>query len=279
MPILTPAHASDNSSSGLSFGVWQSCPIEEYALMRRGGIFWMEDFRYATAAASSGTAVNVGACTYMPIYSTGCSVAAGTDANGSIVLTHDGTDNDGVAVAFGANAALLPKVPIALTGSTYNNVWFEMRVKTSQVAAAAGMFAGLVLPSITISATVPIAADGTLADTSMIGFHLPEGDPDSIDAVYRTASATAVTAQADAAAIAADTYVKLGLRYDGRVRKMYWYVNGVNVTPAGVAYNATDFPDNITFAPILATVLGSGTACTYTWDWVAVAVQTEVIAQ
>jgi hypothetical protein len=115
---------------------------------------------------------------------------------------------------------------------------------------------------------------------SFIGFRAVTADPDGMDAVYATAS-TALTVHQEAADstakyvpgsstvylqnLIADTYVKFGLYFDGT--KMYWYVNGVRVNDAGVAYNATNFPDGVNMHVVWGVKTGEAVAKAMTIDW------------
>jgi hypothetical protein len=135
--------------------------------------------------------------------STGGFINAGTA--GGWNMGSDG-DNEGASIRSRA-------VPFRISRSS-GKLWFEARVKKSAIADTKnGLFLGL-MEDAALTATVPIAADGTLADQNLVGFHNLEGDGDTFDTVYKATGVTAVTVGADAVTIAADTYVKLGMVFE-----------------------------------------------------------------
>lgn len=162
---------------------------------------------------------------------------------------------------------------------------FEARVKSSTIADAKnGFFLGLT-QDVAFTAVLPIAAAGTLADTNLVGWHKLEVDGDQVDAVYKADGVTQVTVLADAltTALAADTYVKLGMKYnpvnDGSIQDpnnagggsyvLGYYVNGLRVATKQIPVAAgTDFPNDIGLGVAFAVLNATGTAPgDNTLDW------------
>ena len=115
----------------------------------------------------------------------------------------------------------------------------------------------------TLSATVPIAADGTLADINLVGFHRLEGDGDQIDFVYKADGVTQVTVASDilSTALVADTAVRLGFHYEEDTALLTFYVNG---TPSATTKTipsdtGTDFPADVLLSPCMAVLNATGT--------------------
>lgn len=147
-------------------------------------------------------------------------------------------------------------------------VAFEARVRFNHVSGGSEA-----LEKIVGLATPGQAATGTIGATEIesapfVGFRALASAPNSMDAVY--ASATGVVVHRTAAqdvnlTLSADTYVKLGLYFDGK--KCYWFVNGQQIG-AGVLPNAQHFPAGAPLVPLIG-IKGEGTASgkTAVVDW------------
>lgn len=197
---LSAAHSSSNRL--WSPNIWHDCP---WVAIREGtvaGVAFEDDFASfpKTPATTEG---NWGQ--YAQFSSTGGTITAGTGQGGEAVFASD-DDNEGASIR-----TLSTPFKIIRTAKKF---WFEARVKVSTIADTKfGMFLGL-MQNVALTATVPIAADGTLADTNLVGFHRLEGDGDYVDTVYKADGVTAVTVGTDAKVLVADTYVKLGMVFE-----------------------------------------------------------------
>ncbi len=207
---------------------------------------------------------------------TGGTITAGTGQGGELVLASDG-DNEGASIRS-------VQAPFKLIRSA-KQFWFEARVKKSAITDSKnGFFLGLTANT-AFSATVPIAAAGTLADINLVGWHNLEADGDQIDAVYKADGVTQVTVLADAlpTALVADTYVKLGMRYtilnDGSIADpngaggtkyvLSFLVNGIRVATKQIPSAAgTDFPNDVGLGLAFAVLNATGsTPGTNTLDY------------
>jgi hypothetical protein len=142
-------------------------------------------------------------------------------------------------------------------------------VKTSTITAdEQGFLVGL-MDSTPQTAIVPIAADGTLADLNLVGFHKPEGDTTTLDCVYRADGVAAVKVNDGVGTLAANTYIKLGFKFDTITNLLSFYINGaLQATQKAIPASAgTDFPADVTLAPVAAMLLENSAAETLTIDW------------
>lgn len=127
-----------------------------------------------------------------------------------------------------------------------------------------------------LTATVPIAAAGTLTDNNFVGFHRLEVDGANLDQVYKANAVTQVTTKADAQALVADAWIKLGMVFNpaddylGQAGYLQWFVNGVALTDRKLIPNATgtDFPADVTLGPVFALLNATGSTPGETlMDW------------
>jgi hypothetical protein len=250
----------------LSPAIWAEFPRAEVVEDPSRGLFFFDDF-VATPDVAAGAEANYGI--YKGFASTGGSVAevAGV-AGGQKVFSSDG-DNEG------ASLATVSK-PVIINRSA-KMTCFEARVKFSTIADTnSGAFVGLIDTS-TLSATVPIAAAGTLADENFVGFHRLEGDGDKLDIVYKADGVTQVTLLADAVTLVADTWVKIGFRFEQTHSAgnfiLRFFANNVELTPTNGRYQiptaqGTDFPNDVAMGLVAAILNATGTSPgTMTVDW------------
>lgn len=153
----------------------------------------------------------------------------------------------------------------------YGRCWFEGRIRTSSVTTGRSAFIfGLAEEGFAASNCVTDAgAANAIADKDFVGFGVWADAGTEIDAFYHTASATAVTHKANIGTLAADTWVKLGLYFDG-FSQIWFYVDGVRYGTAALE-SATGFPDGEELSPVFAIKNVQGTSTTYDIDWWAFA--------
>lgn len=252
-----PRETTEDTKNRLSGSIWWDCPLDEEPSRGYGDF----DTLLTDACIVTNTSY-VRNGTYRAYASDGGTVADGALLGGAVVLSSDG-DNEGAAFQFATS-------PYQITQNG-KKFWFEVRLKTSTIADTKhGIFVGL-LETATLSATVPIAAAGTLADQNFVGFHRLEADGDYFDTVYKANGVTQVSVQTDAVLLVADTYVKLGMKYDPNDDyKLTFYKNGVKLGTTYVVPNATgtDFPADVRMGPAIAVLNATGTTPgTTTVDW------------
>lgn len=171
------------------------------------------------------------------------------------------TDNQGAEAQWMA--------PITVSGA---GKWaFEIRIKQSVITDARfGWFAGLGL--IATLAGDQIADAGTLVSEHCVGFQCKEADGDKIDVVYVESGTAQNEHAADFATQEADTFLTLGLYYNGTTIQMY--LNGVasGTAISAVDIAAADFPTAETgLVPSVYMKNAHADDATVTIDWVRAA--------
>lgn len=242
--------AADNSYRW-SPSIWGGFPIQAIKEGSVKGVIQEWDF-----ANGFKTSTNVNAAEaywdqgLMVFGSDGATVTADktTGMNSGISLASDG-DNEGAAIRSQFQ-------PFKIARSQ-RRLAFEAFLFTSTITDTKhGIFTGL-CDSTAATATVPIAAAGTLADLNFVGFHRLEGDGDKLDFVYKANGVTQVTTLADAVTLAVDTVVSVGFVYEPDIAPNEYGTSGRYTLRAyanNVALNAVktipstdgdDFPNDI----------------------------------
>jgi hypothetical protein len=268
-----------------SESIWWDCPYERIANGEVAGTVRFYDFSNFKPAANVNAAEALWDKGLSCFGSDGFAITAVDGVGGGVTIGSDGDNEGGSFHELGA--------PWQLSRST-SDLWFEVMFSTSTVADTThNVFTGLAATT-AFSATVPITATGTIADTGVVGFFRPEtarttaGTGGAImNTVYKAAGVTAVTVQSDACTLAANTLTKLGIRYKGaNVDKdvqgaasnakylQSFYQDGRRLTgykqmPTGAG---TDFPNNVRLGFFFAVLNATGTApgtCTLRWARIA----------
>ena len=189
------------------------------------------------------------------------------DAEGGVRTLGSDGDNEGSSVRSGT----YPYKIIRDAGELV----YEARVKTSTIADTKHGFLLGLCEDTAFSATVPIAAAGTLADLNFVAFHRLEGDGDYVDTVYKANGVTQVTVKADAQVLVADTYIKLGMVFNRKGdNRLYFYADGIELPDYKEIPSAagTDFPNDIRLGWFPAVLNATGTTPgDVNVDWVRVA--------
>jgi len=196
-----------------------------------------------------------------------------TDTTATIGL-YPGTGGIGEMLLFTSadneEAAAQWNVPITVSGGAK---WaFETRVKVENITdARATCVAGLKFRSAALAGDV-VADDGAaLTDGDFVGFVRFAADGDIIDFIYDEGGQTTNVHDADYVTLEADTYVTLGMYFNGTT--IQGYVNG---TATGTAISAADiaaadFPTAAVVVPTLAVKGDNAADFDYTCDWIRVA--------
>lgn len=184
---------------------------------------------------------------WITVIDTGSTVAAGTEAGGTVVLTNHTDDNDAAIIY------LSGKPFDCATGKT---IWFEARVKMTEANdndanAYVGLTAG------TVATAVPLTVDGggPTADHAIGFFKLEDGTTWSAEN-----TATGATTTADVKAIST-SYIRFG--FIAKTTEIQYYVDDVLVATHTTTAN---IPTN-SMCPVFA-VKGKGTSNVMTVDWV-----------
>lgn len=248
-------YGSAQTEDKYSDGIWADCPLSQIQSGELPGVIFEYNFD-ALPKTPATTEGNFGL--FSQFSSTGGTIDAATDGRGW-AFGADG-DDEGASIRGRTTPFLIDRAA--------KKLWAEWGVKTSTIADTKhGIFLGLI-EDVAFTATVPIAAAGTLSDNNFVGFHRLEGDGDYFDTVYKANGVTQVTVQADAAVIVADTYLKLGLVYEpaddiflqdpnrsGGLRyNLFFYKDGLRLASYKniPAAQGTDFPNDVRLAPFFA---------------------------
>ncbi|GAG15030.1 unnamed protein product, partial [marine sediment metagenome] len=230
---------------------WHDCPIEGIRNDPGVGFMIMDNFiDIGLSAAITAIISNAGTGRYLVFGDAGATITPDTALAGGIVLT-EATNDEAVSIT-------TKQTPFQIINAG-GNVWFEAKIKTNTITTAKqAWFCGLmdVTPQTSV---VPLEADGDLADINLVGFHHPEANTTAFDTSYKADGVTAVEVNSNVGTLVAGTYVRLGMKFNTRLNQLSFYINGVqqavlkNIpTTAG-----TDFPNDVTLAPVLAEVLAS----------------------
>lgn len=259
-----------NTGRGKSNLIWGSCPEDALRLLHQPGTFMIDDFATYPADLSG-----------FDFLANSTGKAEGSDiSTGGLSLITAGAANDHAYATFGNGKTGM--VSIANGG----RVWFEARVKVSAITDVS-INVGLALAGANAFQAAGAIVDTTGASAtsngSYIMFRTLAASPSSLDVVYATAGTAASTLQQGSTGlfrddgttrlqtIVADTFVKLGLYFDGT---MLWAtVDGKLVRETGIRYNATNVPDGVSLTPFFGVKTFTTAARTLTIDWVSAACQ------
>ena len=227
MPLVQ-RHGADASGNEPSPAIWNRVSWSD--IHHGKGKYFYEDFTSLAIplAVASNAAVYVGDKGWYSYQDTGDVITQlATDSNGVLSAAIAATNNNETWIMPGSASSVM-FVPNTKANSG-TSIFFEARVKMSQVTSG-NMFIGLSEEGLAAANTISDA--DALADKDLIGFVVLEADPDQADFVYNKASAGGVTTVlGDAAAIVADTFVKLGFVVDmvegDNNKRVKIYVDGV----------------------------------------------------
>lgn len=253
-----------NASAAFSGTIWGDCPVEALRDGQTPGFFWEKRFN-TLPGGSAAIPTTEAAFGDIALFSStgGTCVMDTTEVGGGWAMGSDG-DNEGAGIRSGGSPA-----KIILTGGDF---WMEWRMLTSTIADAKhNIWSGLMADT-AITATVPITATGTLADTGLVGFQRPETAKAgagtggaTLNAMYKASGVAAVTVQADAGTLAAATYTNLGLRFVPKRQLgkgagyLYWYQDGAVVASKLIPSAAgTDFPNNVQLGFVFSVLNATG---------------------
>ena len=176
------------------------------------------------------------------------------EVGGVLELASAATDNRNPAIATGGDIAGIVK-PYTTTPKKWA---IEARLKLSSILDQ-GFFFGVAAIGCCADNGILTDNSGVLIDKNCIGFLVVTAAPATVNAVYKDAGQTAVTAAAAVYTLVANTYVKLGMLYTGKGSKaLRYFVNGVevgSVTKAVCA--AVGFPDAEIMTGIVSLKTGS----------------------
>lgn len=241
-----------------SENLWKTMPQDLVTNPTKGNYLFRDQF---STIANNVAAVWHNDLQYYTGATAGSDIIIGTFQGGGVELETT-TDNEGAALAGAAN------YKIALG---QGRLWFEARIKQLNITDSKfNVFCGLHAAG-AVAATLPLTTSDAMNDSNFVGFQRVFADGDALDTTYKADGVTQVTVGADAITTVADTFVKVGMYFDGSV--LYFYKDGIKLADSKTIPSAagTDFPNDVNLGPILAIMAGHGDTCSVSIDWIRVA--------
>lgn len=257
----------DNLGSGdngrdPSPAIWGDCPWLSIRDGSMAGIIVDDQFDGGGLITSPTTSAALVGVPYSGFGDTGSTITDAAELGGAIQLLSDGTDNDATS--------LFPLTVPFQAGLTKGPLWFEARIKVSNiVATGVNFFIGL-CDNTAKTTSVPLTGTaGALADLNCVGFRKPESDLGSVRSCYKSDGVTAVDVETITSAIAAATYVKLGFTKDVNGVLTFYVDNLPQATTFQVLNDlGTGFPGDAIMGPCATLQVGAVTGSqTLIMDW------------
>lgn len=259
-------------------GIWHNVNVAAIQENATFGNYMYDDFSWAPVLTTPTiTTEALYARGYKAFGSSGGTIVpAGLSRGGGLTFTET-DDNQGFSLATIARPFRIAR--------TYGRFAFEARLKINNITDLdTNLFVGFG-DSMTLSATVPLTATGTLADENLVGFHREEADGDQFNTSYKADGVTAVNVGTDVvntgnnttAAIVADTFFKLGMKFEPfgvhGANYLTFYINGIELADKKQIPSAagTDFPNDVDLGFVIAGLCGSNNDSILTLDWWAAA--------
>jgi len=249
-----------DAGTGLST-FWKDCPMS--AIRNDPGIGYMmeDDFVDLGLSGAITTIISsAGIGRYLVFGGNTETILPDYTLGGGIVLLTS-TSNQAVSIT-------TKQTPFQIT-SGYGSLWFEGRFKFSTITTNhQGWFIGL-MDTTAQDATHPLTNASALADQNLVGFHKPEANTTAFDTSYRANGVAAVEVNSDVGTLTTSDYFKLGMKFDTSNNVLSFYIDGVVQATAKTIPNATgtDFPADVTLAPVVAAQGVSNDDKTITMDW------------
>lgn len=259
----------------LSPGLWRGFPKqnEERIFGPRNAYFFYDDFLSGVSDATVTTAAYH--APYDLFAESGASFTGSTDVDGGAVQMVAGTTADANCI-MNLGAGVLPFV-ISDGSSEDYLLCFEARIKISTIADdVSSFFVGLAdarAADSIITTSQGSTIDSAWGNTDMIGYWRGDDDGDGLNFGYGATGQTAQQVLADAHTLVADTFVKVGFRYDPKAiaaERISLWVNGSKKSTYVTATNiaAATFPDDEEMTMVAAIMNDDGsTASTLSIDW------------
>lgn len=266
---------SEDGGRGPSVAIWGDLGKHFHAMERGCAVGFFDDFATVGIMDSAGAQGH-----YYTYEDTGVVIAGDTavpdlntqsDAHALGVLKISGNDagNDEGNIQFGYGSL----VRIDNAAGQAGKVLFETRISVQSITDnALALFVGLGSPGVATGYLVDTT--GALkADSDFIGFKVNVDDGDKIDVVYQAASQTAQTVLANAATLAVNTYVNLGMVIDPTApadKKIKFYADGVelNAYVSTTDLDAATFPEAVGLVPMILTKTPPAAEVPVRADWV-----------
>jgi len=247
--------------SGPSPAIWSNCPVDMLLARPDKGIYFFDDFNGGNILTNNQAETALGRFRAYTGATAGSDITDAGIVGGGIKLNST-TDNEGVAIR------TLPCFKIA---AGEGPLWFEARLKFNTITdSRQNAFVGLATGT-AVSTSFPITTSDAMADSNFVGFQKVFADGDALDSTYKADGVTQVTVGTDAVTLVADTFVKVGMYFDGS--RLYFYKDGARLSDSKAITGTagTDFPSDTVLGIVIGLMLGHGDDAILTLDWVGCA--------
>ncbi len=257
---------SANTERLCSPNIWGDCPIGAIREGSIGGMYSDWDFTDGGLITSPTTEASLVGLPLIGFGSSGSTITY-ADEQGGVLVATEATDNEAVYVK--------NKPGVFQISSLKGKFWYETRIKVSaitddQIGFIAGMFDDTAM---TVVVPLSTANPPIFATTgNFVGFWGREQDAGLVRSTYVADGVTSVVVQADIHQFVADTYVKLGMKFDPRDGYLRFFVNNIEQSGKKLIPNAvgTDFPADVRLNWMFGHRLGASTSSLTSCDWVKV---------
>lgn len=239
--------------------IWGGVPIEQILMRTKLGTYFHDDFDVHCPNTDAGLFEGAGESPGMGygFYGdTGVIAKAQAGVVGGVLEVYENdADNDEFVMS-----GLAPSFNISDTAADAMPVCFEGRMKKASIADnELAFFLGLAWDhgdGVSVAKTLCLTDDdAALGAFSYIGFHCDAADGDAIDFVVKAEGGAQTVIKAGIEVPVADTWMKLGFKYDpdhDTTKRIKLFVNNVEqstyVTSTQIA--AATFPDAEPLAPV-----------------------------
>jgi hypothetical protein len=177
-------------------------------------------------------------------------------------MTTDGTDEDEVWLQAGGVTGGMYN--FNSTSATNNDQYWETRIQVDRITAnAVAYFFGLAEKASAVADHLVDATGALQTARAVVGFHSLVAAPQTIRAVYNTASGT-VASLGTAATLVVDTWYRFGIKYLRRTGKVEYWFNGTKMWD--VAIDTSNFPDAVNLTPMWGFKSTTATATNFRID-------------
>lgn len=177
-------------------------------------------------------------------------------------MTSDGTDEDELWLQAGGVTGGM--YHFSSTSDYNNDQYWETRIQVDRITAnAVGFWFGLCEKASAVADHLVDATGALQTARALVGFHCAASAPQTIQAVYNSASGT-VTDLGDAGTLVVDTWYRLGLKYKRSTGNLEYWVQGIKKFE--VAISASNFPDGVNLTPMWGFKSTTATATTVRID-------------
>lgn len=257
---------SEMTTRERSPNIWFDCPYEQIRNGELPGVAFGDDFTNFSQHVSDQDTQQ-----YSSYIDTGVTIKALPVEYGVIEVAGNDADNDEGSITTGGNTGTIFKLSDAASSRT-GPLWFECRIKKASVSDnAAAFFIGLAEEGLAGADTL-VNDTGVFKTTAdCIGFRVLQDNGEEIDFTWQKASQTNQEL-ANIDTMVADTYVKLGFKYDPKqptASRLRVYINNIEYTTAvtGAQMQAATFPEGEELALLFATKVGTAAESKLQLDW------------